>query len=139
MTNSSKTSKDPRNASYWERVAILGDPETSQEDVQWIIEHEEEDDFRKAIASREDASAEQLTWASEHHGHPARRLVIAHPNTPSDVLRKIHKEARQEIASNSYLGIGVSPMQQHYSWAVAIATELRDMAEAKLAERGVEL
>lgn len=138
MTSSS-TTKDPRSASYWERVAILADPKTSQEDVQWIIEHEEEDDFRKALAGRMDATAEQLDWVAEHHGFQGRTLVVAHPHARTETLRKIHTEARQEIASNKYPALGVSPMQGHYAWVIETATELMNAAADKLAERGVEL
>lgn len=139
MTDSSKTSKDPRTASYRERVAILADPETSPEDVQWIIENECEDDFRKALASRADATADQLAWAAEHHGHQARTLVIAHPNARTETLRKIHAEAQRDVAANVYPAMGVSPMQDYHSWAVTAATELVNLAAAKLAERGEAL
>lgn len=138
MTTSS-TTKDPRTASYWERVAILADPETSQEYVQWIVEHEEEDDFRKALASRPDATSEQLAWTAEHHGFQGRTLVVAHPHVRTETLRKIHTEARQEIASNKYPALGVSPMQGHYAWVIETATELMNAAAAKLVERGEAL
>jgi hypothetical protein len=135
----SNTIRDPRIASYWERVEILMDPRTSQEDVQWIIANECEDDFRKAVAGRQDATGKQLAWAADHHGFQARKLVVEHPNVLTDTLRKIRNEAEQEVASNIYPAHGVSPMQSHYNWVIENAAELMKLAADKLAEQGEEL
>ena len=115
---------------------MLSESTTPVEYVQWIIEHESEDDFRTAIASNANASAEQLAWAAEHHGQRARRLVLDHPNASLETIRKIHDEAVEALPQAEQDALGVSPEQSYYQWILKTHTELMVHAASVLLTRG---
>ena len=138
MTNSCSAKPHPRTLSYWDRVQMLYESTTPAEYVQWIIEHESEDDFRTAIASNENASAEQLAWAAEHHGQRARRLILDHPHASLETIRKIHDEAVEALPQAERDAHGVSPEQDYNRWLLKTHTELMVHATAVLLTRGAE-
>jgi hypothetical protein len=117
---------------------MLSESTTPAEYVAWIIEHESEDDFRVAIASNENATAEQLAWAAEHHGQRARKLVLDHPHASLETIRKIHDGAVEDLPQAEQDAKGVSPMQDYYQWLLKTHTELMVHAASVLLTRGAE-
>lgn len=128
------TTKNPREASYWEKVQILEET-SSTEDIAFIISTEEEDDFRMAILRNPHATAQHVQWASEHQSLAVRAKVLEHPLVSVETILAFLKDAYADVEENRVYGKGISPMKHHYDWLVEKNTDLILKALAVLTKR----
>jgi hypothetical protein len=124
----------PKHLSYWDKVAVLRATD-NQEYIAFILETEEEDDFRAAIADNPNATVEHIRWAAAHHAGWVRARVIANPKTPTDVLLTIVNDAYKEILEHEEEARTVSPMKSYHLNMVDQNSGLVAEALAVLMER----
>lgn len=129
-----ETSIHPKHLSYWDKVALLRVTD-NQEYIAFILETEEEDDFRAAIADNPNATVEQIRWAAAHHAGWVRSRVIANPKTPTDVLLSIVNDAYRSLLENEEEARTVSPMKGYHLSMVDQNSGLIAEALAVLMER----
>lgn len=118
-----ETSVHPKHLEYWDKVALLRVTD-NQEHIAFILETEEEGDFRAAIADNPNATVEQIRWAAAHHAGWVRSRVIANPKTPTDVLLSIIGDAYKGIDENEEKARTVSPMRHFHQSMVEQNTGL---------------
>lgn len=103
----------PKHLSYWDKVALLRVTD-NREYIAYILETEEEDDFRAAVAENPNATVENIRWAAAHHSGWVRSRVIENPKTPTDVLLTIVNDAYKEILEHEEEARTVSPMRNYH-------------------------
>jgi hypothetical protein len=113
-TNPNTLHRAALNGHYHAKVAVANNPNASLRTLKHIMETEEEDDFRFAIARHPKATEEMVTWASEHRSMYAKNLAMDNPNISQDAIKEIRRSARADWQENSEEGKTVSPMQSYH-------------------------
>ena len=102
------------NGHYHARVAVANNPNASLRTLNHIMNTEEEDDFRFAIARHPNATEEMVAWAADHHSMHAKNLAMDNPNISQETLNNIRRSARASWKENSEEMSTVSPMQSYH-------------------------
>lgn len=113
-TNPNTLHRAALNGHYHAKVAVANNPNASMRTLQHIMETEEEDDFRFAIARHPKATPEMVAWAAEHHSMYAKNLAMDNPNISHETLNSIRKSARASWKEHSEEITTVNPMQSYH-------------------------
>lgn len=106
------------NGHYHAKVVVANNPNLSMRTLKHIVENEEEDDFRFAIARHPKATPEMVAWAAKHHSYRAKDLALDNPNISQKTIREIRSQAMKDYQEASDAAGTVSPDQQYQQWKV---------------------
>lgn len=109
------------NGHYHAKVAVANNPGISMRTLQYIVDHETEDDFRFAVARHPKATEEMVAWAAEHPSLRAKALALANPNVSRETINQIRHDARAAYLQAKAGSERVSPEQENHRRAMAPA------------------
>ena len=101
---------------YHAKVAVANNPNASVRTLQHIVDNEEEDDFRLAIARHGKATPEMVAWAAEHSAMHVKRAAMKNPNISQETLRKIASDSKAEYEASKEKASYPNPEQNYYQY-----------------------
>lgn len=101
---------------YHAKVAVANNPNASLRTLQHIVDNEEEDDFRLAIARHGKATPEMVAWAAEHPSMHVKRAAMQNPNISQETLRKISADSKESYEEAKEKASYPNPEQSYYQY-----------------------
>lgn len=101
---------------YHAKVAVANNQNASVRTLQHIVDNEEEDDFRLAIARHTKATPEMVAWAAEHPAMHVKRAAMKNPNISQETLKKIASESKEKYEESKEKASYPNPEQSHYQY-----------------------
>lgn len=124
---------------YWDRVRVASDRHTPDSQLAAIVQYEDEDDFRAAVAGNYAASGDTISAAvqKEKWNSAVYRAALRNPNTGDDTLAFIagHASDLHSAAVRDHETEGVSPMRPHYEAMVRDYQSVLDELESVRIDR----
>lgn len=101
---------------YHAKVEVANNPNISVRTLQHIVDNEEEDDFRLAVARHGKATPEMVAWAAEHPAMHVKRAAMKNPNISQETLRKIAADSKAQYEESKEKASYPNPEQSYYQY-----------------------